>query len=101
MSIKGIRVRCAEFIIKLIILKGTTDMNFKKLQKSKMRFLLLDFQFKRRITRNKRQITRVKNPCQYWWGSSPYIFLHLLYKIQKTLPVVVGTATLATYFPNN
>lgn len=38
------------------------------------------------------QLTRAKNPCQQWWGSSPYIHFHLL-KVQKTFPVVVGTAS--------
>ena len=34
-------------------------------------------------------------------GSSPFLCLQLLYKIQKSLIVVEGTAILANYFPNN
>ena len=41
------------------------------------------------------QVTRAKHSCQQCLGNSPHIYLHLLYKIQKDLPVVVGRATFA------
>ena len=43
MSIKGIRMRFADFLTLLSIFEGTVRMNEKSLEKRKMSVLLLDF----------------------------------------------------------
>ena len=49
MSTKGERFKYTEFIILLRIPKGSVDMNSYWLERTEMRFLLLEFQLEIRI----------------------------------------------------